>query len=235
MVKFYISIYVFLLGLHYADFTTFTCNSQASCGCSTVSSVSVNQRIIGGEVAPDRAWGWMLSLQANGRQICGASLLSSVFAITAAHCVTDYLRDPSQLAILAGSNYLSRPSSGTSQKRTVKAIYVNSGYDTSTSENDIALIRFDSVAIGDITTVSLICLPASGSSLTANEDLIAIGWGLTVEGGSSVPDALRQVTLKAVPFTNPTCANFPHINPSKDICAGVLTGGKGMKLQFNIF
>jgi hypothetical protein len=42
--------------------TTYTCDPSLSYSCSTAST-SVTVRIVGGEPAPNHAWGWMASLQ----------------------------------------------------------------------------------------------------------------------------------------------------------------------------
>lgn len=42
--------------------TTYTCDPNISCGCSTASTI-VTACIVGGEIAPDHAWGWTVQLQ----------------------------------------------------------------------------------------------------------------------------------------------------------------------------
>ena len=44
-------------------------------------------RIVGGIEAAPYSWPWQLSLKVNGKHTCGASLVSSDWVITAAHCV----------------------------------------------------------------------------------------------------------------------------------------------------
>ncbi|CAF1121542.1 unnamed protein product [Rotaria sordida] len=93
---------------------TYKCDLSISCGCSSLSTI-VTSRIVGGEVAPNYAWGWMVSLQKSGKHLCGASLLTSEYAVTAAHCL-DEVMDISVLSILAGTNDLNDTSITTIQQ-----------------------------------------------------------------------------------------------------------------------
>lgn len=51
-------------------------------GCGRRSS-----RIVGGEPAEERKWPWQVSLQVDSSHICGGSLISKWWVMTAAHCV----------------------------------------------------------------------------------------------------------------------------------------------------
>jgi hypothetical protein len=63
---------------------SYSCDSNASCGCSS-NPASVT-RIVGGESAATNTWGWAVSLSLRGTSLCGGSVLSSSWIITAAHC-----------------------------------------------------------------------------------------------------------------------------------------------------
>ncbi|CAF3219931.1 unnamed protein product, partial [Rotaria sp. Silwood2] len=114
----------------------YACNSKAVCGCS-LNPVSIT-RIVGGENAGEASWGWAVSISINETFLCGGSILSSSWIITAAHCVENF--KASQFIIYAGSTLLW---SGT-QTRTVSKILVHPRYNSSVYVNDISLLKFSS-------------------------------------------------------------------------------------------
>ena len=206
---------------------TYTCNQNSSCGCSAGSTV-VTSRIVGGEQAPVDAWNWMVSLSRGGSHRCGASLISASYAITAAHCVEGYVNTPSVFTIMVGTNYLYDSTSTTIQRRTVTNIIKHPNYKTATEENDIAILKFSALTISDSSKLSFICLPAANvDPFTTNTNLVATGWGLTSEGGSSVSSYLRQVTVQVFSSTSNDCVRGGLANSNVQFCAGISGGGKG--------
>lgn len=51
---------------------------------------SRNKRMIGGDEAEPDQFKYMVSLQADGKHTCGASIIDPQFILTAGHCVMEY-------------------------------------------------------------------------------------------------------------------------------------------------
>ena len=142
--------------------TNYTCSSSLSCGCSTNSAVLT--RIVGGENASAATWGWAVSISIANTYLCGGSIISSSWVLTAAHCVNGYTA--SQITIFAGSTVRF---SGT-QRRSGSKLIVHPSYSTRTYVNDIALLQLTSPLSMSDSYVSSICLPSvSSSTLSAGE------------------------------------------------------------------
>ncbi|KAK1344221.1 hypothetical protein QTO34_014786, partial [Cnephaeus nilssonii] len=59
---------------------------QKACGEKMVAQ-EVGPKIVGGNNANEGAWPWLTALSYNGKLLCGASLVSNAWLVTAAHCV----------------------------------------------------------------------------------------------------------------------------------------------------
>ena len=177
-------------------------------------------RIVGGQVAEQDEFPWIVSLQ--GPWSCGASLIGPEWILTAAHCVVDddgNVLPAEDIQLAVGQLYLSEVSTYYAAEQVI----VHPGYDSWTMENDIALIRLAQA------------LPESAPTLSLNDnsqvpvpgtDAVVAGWGTLSSGGGS-PDRLHKVT---VPIVSLEKANDPKayggsILPNM-LAAGFTEGGK---------
>ena len=142
--------------------TSYSCDPNVSCGCSR-NSASVN-RIVGGETASEGTWSWTVSLSISQTYLCGGSIISSTWVITAAHCVIG--KSASEVTAYAGGTKRSL----STQTRVGAQIIVHPNYDSDTSANDIALIRLSTPLTMTGPDVDVICLPSvSQTALNAGE------------------------------------------------------------------
>ncbi|CAF0786021.1 unnamed protein product [Rotaria sordida] len=222
-------ILIFLFGilLKFVSSTTYTCSSNASCGCSINSAILT--KIIGGETAASQTWGWAASLRytSSDSHFCGGSIISDSHILTAAHC-TQRLNFPSSVRVYVGSIDLF--SGG--QVREVSKIYNHPNYSPSNYRNDIAILKLSSPLNLDQAGIDLVCLPNVSTSVLANEEypsanlnLVAIGWGVQSEGSQVVSSILRQVTVQSIADTSSYCQNVKLIDSSTQFCAGVMPNG----------
>ncbi|CAF1579654.1 unnamed protein product [Rotaria sp. Silwood1] len=206
--------------------TIYRCNPSISCGCSALNT-TITSRIVGGEAASNYAWGWMVSLQQSNSHICGASLLTSEYAVTAAHCVEDVIHNISVLSILAGTNYLNYTSITTIQRRSIIDVIMHSDYNSTVWINDIAILKFSSLDISSNSKIAFICLPKQDEDpFQSGTNLVAIGWGDLFENSRFGSDSLQQVTVQAFSSTSDECQASEIVNPSVQFCAGVIAGDK---------
>lgn len=199
-------------------------------------------RIFGGEVAPLDAYPWkaVLGYREIGfpgmEFLCGGSVISDRYVMTAAHCVDQGTLGPRRLAIVrlgewdlttsedcetanSGEKYCAPPV----QDFEPEEIIAHPSYNTRTRfSDDIALIRLNrkinfQESAGFVLPV---CLPPSGFSPRAavgSGPAIAAGWGFTENGTSS--NRIKHVNLPLV--DNTKCNEvYRGSTVNEQICAG---------------
>uniref|UniRef100_A0AAR2LLU3 Suppressor of tumorigenicity 14 protein homolog n=1 Tax=Pygocentrus nattereri TaxID=42514 RepID=A0AAR2LLU3_PYGNA len=199
-------------------------SDEADCDCGTRPYIS--SRIVGGEESSEGEWPWQVSLHMKGQgHVCGASVISNLWLVTAAHCVQDtekFIRysQPDQWEAYLGLHTQGKTSTLTVQK-SVKQIISHPEYDPKTYDNDIALMELDS-PVNFNQNIWPICLPAATHEFPAGQVVWITGWGATREGGS-LASVLQKAEVRII--NNTVCSQLmndevtPHM-----ICAGVLAG-----------
>ncbi|XP_017007944.2 trypsin beta-like [Drosophila takahashii] len=177
-------------------------------------------RIIGGTATSISDIPWQLSLQSYGSHYCGAVIISPSYALTAAHCLPDYI--PIEvLRVRAGSSWWFIGGDLIS----VASKTAHEDYDSSTLDNDIGLIEL-SQALTFSSYIQPIAVATSDPE--DGEDAIVSGWGSQLPGTSINSLHLRAVPVKTISETacrsaygNRITANmFCAGAPGKDACQG---------------
>ncbi|XP_078037024.1 trypsin-1-like [Augochlora pura] len=173
-----------------------------------------DSRIVGGDPVDISKHPHQLSLQTTGH-ICGASIISSKWAVTAGHCVGSAA---SRYSLRAGNNDKNK---GT--RHTVKNIIRHPQYNSQTIDYDIALIEVNEPFkfSSSVKAVQLASAePPSGKVVEVT------GWGALREGGSTSA-LLQKVSIPIV--DRKQCEDaYSRMNGITDrmICAGITQGGK---------
>lgn len=175
-------------------------------------------RIVGGRPARIEQVPWQIALYNNGYFICGGSIISVHWVLTAAHCV----EGGGSFAVRAGSPYVNRRG----QVRLARVVVISSGYNPNTVNHDIAMIRVRR-RFRITRYVKPIALARHGRRLP--QRFFVSGWGTRSESGGAV-NRLRGVTVRRVnrrkcrrkyKNTNPiTKYMICAAAPGKDSCQG---------------
>ncbi|XP_020282728.1 venom serine protease 34-like [Pseudomyrmex gracilis] len=129
---------------------------------------------------------------------CGATIISQQHLLTAAHCLTN--RNASSVGVIVGEHDVTTGAeSNATQLYTVFKFVLHPLYNNETLENDIAVIRVNSI-ISFSEEVGPVCLPFQHQSDSfAGNFVDLLGWGTTEFGGAK-SDTLQKVTLSVITY-----------------------------------
>ncbi|CAN2387632.1 Transmembrane protease, partial [Pristimantis euphronides] len=198
-----------------ANFTTI----MPECGISRVSS----SKIVGGTNAAVGAWPWIVGLYFNGRQLCGASLVSREWLVSAAHCVYGRNLIPANWKAVLGMHNSANLTSPPTESRLIDQIVINPHYNRRTKDSDIVMMHLESpVEYTDY--IQPVCVPENQELFPAGLDCSIAGWG-RLQSQGSVPDILQEAKVPLI--TNEKCQQrMPEYNISDSmVCAGYDQGG----------
>ncbi|XP_036446362.1 transmembrane protease serine 9-like [Colossoma macropomum] len=204
------------------SFLAKVCHSQLGvCGVA-----SLNTKIVGGQDASPGSWPWQASLQISGFHFCGGSLINSNWVLTAAHCFASITAP--QVTVYLGDQSLSTQGSNPNVvTRSVLQAIKHPSYNSSTNDNDIALLQLSS-SVTFTPYITPVCLAAAGSTFFNGTLTWVTGWGNIAFGVSlASPMTLQEVQIQIV--GNRKCNCFYGVGTITDnmVCAGFLAGGKG--------
>ncbi|XP_023571706.1 transmembrane protease serine 2 isoform X2 [Octodon degus] len=202
-----------------------SCSSQSvvslrciECG---VQSSGLQSRIVGGSAATLGQWPWQVSLHVQGVHVCGGSIITPQWIVTAAHCVEEPLNSPRYWTAFAGILRQSFMFYGDSYR--VEKVISHPNYDSKTKNNDIALFKLQTpLTFND--RVKPVCLPNPGMVLDPDQQCWISGWGAIYEKGKT-SDVLNAAW---VPLIERSKCNhkfiYNNLITSAMICAGFLQG-----------
>ncbi|NXR33342.1 ENTK Enteropeptidase, partial [Zosterops hypoxanthus] len=146
-----------------------------TCG-KHLATQSNGTRIIGGNDATRGAWPWIVSLHFNLQAVCGASLVSDEWVVTAAHCVYGRQLKPSRWKAVLGLHLQSEQEKPPAEVLNIDRIIINPHYMKETKDSDIALMHLQhKVQYSDY--IQPICLPEKNQQFLPGINCSIAGWG----------------------------------------------------------
>lgn len=186
-------------------------------------------RIVGGINAQDGAWPWQVDIQNSDGHICGGSIISENWVLSAAHCFPNP-SDLSSYRIYIGRYQLN----GFNPHQTshgVSRVVIPYGYDQPQNGKDVALVQL-SKPVPWSDRAHAVCLPASGTLFPADMMCYVTGWGnIRQDVALTGVGTLQQVQVPII--SQSSCQRMYQTDPTEQvdikydmICAGYQEGGK---------
>jgi len=146
--------------------------------CGRDKDVFIMGRVVGGVNAVVGKWIWQIGMYWDGEFVCGGSLITSEWFITAAHCVAKR-KDPELMKIRLGDHDRNDPDEEGEEVRDVEKIIVHKEWNKDgTIANDIALIKLKKKATFS-DTIGTVCLPENNIDAPKQAECYITGWGKT--------------------------------------------------------
>uniref|UniRef100_A0A2K5CB28 Transmembrane serine protease 11B n=1 Tax=Aotus nancymaae TaxID=37293 RepID=A0A2K5CB28_AOTNA len=186
------------------------------CGRQLANSIITGNKIVNGKSAQAGAWPWQASMPWKGHHYCGASLISSRWLLSAAHCFAK--RNNSKDWTVNFGTVVNKPY----MTRKVQNIIFHENYSSPGLHDDIALVQL-AEEVSFMKYIRRICLPEAKMKLSQNDNVVVTGWG-TLHMNAAFPVILQEAFLKIIDnICNAPYALSGSVTDTM-LCAGFMSG-----------
>ncbi|NXN30325.1 ST14 protein, partial [Nycticryphes semicollaris] len=202
-------------------------SDEDNCNCGT-RSYTRKSRIVGGQNSEVGEWPWQVSLHVKGQgHICGASLVSPSWLVSAAHCFLQlqgirYSDNRLWTAYLGLTDQGNRQDPEV-QTRKIKQIISHPYFNDYTYDYDIAVLELEH-PVTFSSVVRPICLPDASHNFPVGKDMWVTGWGATCSRPGSGASILQKAEIRLINQTECNRLLTDQLTP-RMMCVGIVTGG----------
>uniref|UniRef100_A0A8B9K1I4 Transmembrane serine protease 7 n=1 Tax=Astyanax mexicanus TaxID=7994 RepID=A0A8B9K1I4_ASTMX len=179
-----------------------------------------HERVVGGVNSVEGEWPWQVSLYFAGHLYCGASVISSEWLVSAAHCFSrESLSDARQWMA-----YLGMLAQGSAKHvAEIRRIVVHEYYNARTFDYDIALLQLRKAWPSNLASfIQPVCLPSASLTLSDGHRCWVTGWGYRSEQDKVLPTVLQKAEVNIM--SQSECKRtYGPVSP-RMLCAGVPSG-----------
>ncbi|XP_066429523.1 plasma kallikrein isoform X2 [Eleutherodactylus coqui] len=204
-----------------SGFSLRLCKTRTVGGCGH--PVYQKNRIVGGSNSSLGEWPWQVSMHlklSSQRHVCGGSIISNNWIVTAAHCVARWPL-PRFWSIYVGITNQSEITP-TTPVLEIEQIIVHPNYTIAEGDSDIALLKLTTpMAYND--QQQAICLPPNQDSFPLPRTCWITGWGYTNEYGTA-SDVLQKAEVPLKSSTECQLSYSTETLSDTVLCAGYKHG-----------